>query len=529
MLLQSLKRIAIVSALLMNTACTDWLKTTDNGASSAAMWKAMIDKNTSNNTDSSGSGGNYTGAMKDGKYEGKGVLIKPNKDRLEGTFKAGLLEGIGQFVGAGGDSYEGEFKNSSFHGNGRWETSTGDIFTGNFNNGNLEGEGTITQLNGGSYSGNIQNFRPHGRGAYTLENGDIYVGEFQRGVFHGAGTLTLKEARDDGVKVSKGEWKMGQFVDPKTTGTLAVENFIYDQPKLLQAQIDSLKPRTPNQTNMYFLGVAGDGSMEVFRREVQTVAKQLSQNFGTAGHAITLVNSAESTTELPMANQVSMQRSLDAIAKQMDKQNDILFLFMTSHGSRDHEFLLDHNFADVKDLPAKTLATMLEATGIRNKVIVISACYSGGFIDPLENESHLILTAARRDRNSFGCATENNFTYFGRAFFKESLPKSTSFQDAFARAKVLITEWETRDFASAKKNKDYLEARRKRLGIAPPQANPVAEGVKTANKFVSAIRNLGSQDGDVVEGDSQPSLPQIYIGKKIAPVLESWWKAQIAK
>ena len=524
MLLQSLKRIVIVSALVLNTGCTDWLKTPDNRASSAAMWRAMTDKSNASGADS----GSYTGAMKDGKYEGKGVLIKPNKDRFEGTFKAGLLEGIGLFVAATGDSYEGEFKSQLFHGNGRWESLIGDVFTGNFNNGVLDGEGTITRLDGSSYSGNIQGYRPHGKGALTQENGDIYVGEFQRGVFNGTGTLTLKEARDDGTKIVKGEWKNGQFVDPKTADGLVVENFMYDQPKLLQAQIDGLKPRVPDRANMYFLGVAGDGGMEVFRREVQTVTKQFGQNFGTAAHTIMLVNSAESTAELPMANKISMQRSLDAMAKQMDKQNDILFLFMTSHGSRDHEFSLRHNYADIKDLPAKTLVKMLEATGIRNKVIVISACYSGGFIDSLENDYHLILTAARRDRNSFGCATENNYTYFGRAFFKESLPKSTSFQDGFERAKVLITDWEARDFATARKHKDYLEARRKRLNISPPAVNPITESVKVANKFVNAIRNLGSEEADTVEGDAQPSLPQIYVGKKIAPVLESWWKAQVA-
>ncbi len=529
MLLQSLKRIAIVSVLALNTGCTDWLKMPDNRASSAAMLKAIMDKNNPTNTSSGVEGGSYTGAMKDGKYDGKGVLTMPNKDRYEGEFKLGSLEGIGLFVGASGDSYEGAFKSSAFHGNGRWESKTGEIFTGNFNNGNLEGEGTITQLGGLSYSGNIQGFRPHGKGALTLENGDIYVGEFQRGNFHGAGTLTLKEARDDGTTIQKGEWRAGLFVDPKAENTLAIENFIYDQPKLLQAQLDALKPREANRANMYFLGVAGDGGMEVFRREVQTVTKQFAQNFGTDGRSIMLVNSAESATALPMANQISMQRALDAIAKQMDKQNDILFLFMTSHGSREHEFSLRHPYAEIKDLPAKTLAKMLESTGVRNKVIVISACYSGGFIDPLENDNHLILTAARRDRNSFGCATENNFTYFGRAFFKETLPKSTSFQDAFYRAKLLITEWEARDFATAKKHKDYLEARRKRLNIPPPVVNPITESVKVANKFVNAVRNLGSDEDAVVEGEAQPSLPQIYVGKKIAPVLESWWKVQVAK
>jgi hypothetical protein len=78
-------------------------------------------------------------------------------------------------------------------------------------------------------------------------------------------------------------------------------------------------------------------------------------------------------------------------------------------------------------------------------VVVVSACYSGGFIDPLRDDSTLIITAARYDRSSFGCADENDFTYFGRAFFKEALPASRSFQDAFSKADALVAEWERKD------------------------------------------------------------------------------------
>ena len=76
---------------------------------------------------------------------------------------------------------------------------------------------------------------------------------------------------------------------------------------------------------------------------------------------------------------------------------------------------------------------------------MVSACYSGGFIDALHDERTLVITAARRDRRSFGCADENDFTHFGRAFFKESLPKAGSFQDAFRRADALIGEWERKE------------------------------------------------------------------------------------
>jgi hypothetical protein len=130
----------------------------------------------------------------------------------------------------------------------------------------------------------------------------------------------------------------------------------------------------------------------------------------------------------------------------MDKSNDILFLFLTSHGSPEHELALAQNGMDLHSLPAQELAGMLKHSGIRWKVIVISACYAGGFIAPLKDDNTLIITAARSDRTSFGCDDQNDFTYFSEAYFKDALPKSAGFTEAFDKAKVLVQAREAADF-----------------------------------------------------------------------------------
>ncbi|MEM9684216.1 MAG: C13 family peptidase, partial [Pseudomonadota bacterium] len=97
----------------------------------------------------------------------------------------------------------------------------------------------------------------------------------------------------------------------------------------------------------------------------------------------------------------------------------------------------------LNNLTAKRLRKMLDGTGIKWRVIVVSACYSGSFIDALKDENSLILTAARHDRVSFGCSHENDFTYFGRAYFDQALRGTHSFVDAFEQARVTVTKWET--------------------------------------------------------------------------------------
>jgi hypothetical protein len=146
-----------------------------------------------------------------------------------------------------------------------------------------------------------------------------------------------------------------------------------------------------------------------------------------------------------MATQLSIAETIKTIAERMNRDEDILFLFLTSHGSREHELALRQNHMTLRDLPARELGHLLKESGIRWKVIVVSACYSGGFIDPLRDDWTLVITASRHDRSSFGCADQNEFTYFGRAFFKESLPASRSFQDAFAKADALVSQWEKKD------------------------------------------------------------------------------------
>ena len=78
-------------------------------------------------------------------------------------------------------------------------------------------------------------------------------------------------------------------------------------------------------------------------------------------------------------------------------------------------------------------------------MLVVSACHSGSFIPTLASPTTLVIAAARADRSSFGCEDRRRWTYFGDAYFNKALREETSFRQAFARARRLITLWETRD------------------------------------------------------------------------------------
>ena len=227
--------------------------------------------------------------------------------------------------------------------------------------------------------------------------------------------------------------------------SLVAEDAFYLQPRLLERELAALKPGRPGVTDLYFVGAAGYSRQDVFMREVRSVAELFRERFATEGRSVLLINNPKSVAESPIASATSLGLTLRRIGAIMDPDEDILFLFLTSHGSKDHKFALDFWPMRFNTLDPRRLRELLDEAGIKRRVVVISACYSGGFIDALKDDNTLVIAAAAPDRNSFGCSNEADFTYFGKAYFDEALRQTYSFVEAFERARPLIAARETRE------------------------------------------------------------------------------------
>ncbi|MGH6958926.1 MAG: C13 family peptidase [Dongiaceae bacterium] len=219
---------------------------------------------------------------------------------------------------------------------------------------------------------------------------------------------------------------------------------VYDsQPVLLERQAAALAPQRPGITDLYFVGFAGNGSQDVFMKEVRAAQSLFDERFDTQQRSISLVNNADTVGELPLANAANLRSVLGDVADVMDRDEDVLFLFLSSHGSRDHRLSVDFFPAQIGSIGPGTVGKILDESGIKWRVVVVSACYSGAFVDALKNDHTMIITAAAGDRSSFGCSNSRDFTWFGKAFFDDQLRSSFSFDGAFAKAKRTIAAWET--------------------------------------------------------------------------------------
>jgi hypothetical protein len=97
------------------------------------------------------------------------------------------------------------------------------------------------------------------------------------------------------------------------------------------------------------------------------------------------------------------------------------FVYLTSHGNEDGIGVGDDM------LSPKRLGRMIDAS-CRNRpvVVIVSACYSGVFVDRLKAPDRIVFTAAAKDRSSFGCGATDKYTYFDTCAV-ENLPKAGDF------------------------------------------------------------------------------------------------------
>jgi Peptidase C13 family len=244
-----------------------------------------------------------------------------------------------------------------------------------------------------------------------------------------------------GIAFAPPAFAQGKAGAPKTSAAEA-RSGESRQAALLQRQISALASQKKGATDIYAIGIAG-WTQDVFRNELAGALRITGKALPLNGGTVRLINSRETADTVPLASRQNFAAAVRAVGRVMDKEEDVLFLFMTSHGEK-RSFGLQLPSGIVR-LKPNEVAAVLNREGIKNRVVIVSACYSGIFVKPLANANTIVLTAADVRSASFGCAEGREWTYFGDALFQHSLKPGTDFRAAFAKARGLIAEWEKRD------------------------------------------------------------------------------------
>lgn len=220
------------------------------------------------------------------------------------------------------------------------------------------------------------------------------------------------------------------------------EYVYYSQYRLLNNALDPIKPGVAGINDLFFVGFGADSTQDVFMREIDHVQRVMTERLGVSGRSVALVNNLKTLDTTPLASSTNLRIALQHIGSKMNRDEDVVLLYLTSHGSMNHELAVEMWPLDLNYIRPEDIRTYLDDAGIHWRIILISACYSGGFIEALQNEHSLIFTAAASDKASFGCANENEYTYFGEALFKNMDDKPYQFVEHFVQAMEKVRQRE---------------------------------------------------------------------------------------
>jgi hypothetical protein len=254
--------------------------------------------------------------------------------------------------------------------------------------------------------------------------------------------------------------------------SLGEEKAFYAQQGALERELEAVQPQRPGIADLYVVAAGLYAGEDVFMKEVKMITSMLGKRFDAAGRTVTLINNVKTLDERPIASLTSLRAALEHVGGIMDKDEDVLLLYVSSHGSEQHQLSVDFRPFRFTQITPDRLKAALDESGIRWKVVVISACYSGGFIDAVKDERTLVITAARADRSSFGCGYGSEATYLAQALFGEALAKTFSIEAAFAQARSKIEQWE------------------REKGYTPPSEPQIFVGSKIGPKLAEIEKRL---------------------------------------
>jgi hypothetical protein len=191
------------------------------------------------------------------------------------------------------------------------------------------------------------------------------------------------------------------------------------QTELLKKRVDAFSTDASGR-RFFFIGAALGNDTPAFRNEIELAQKVFDAKWGTAGRSLVLVNPRKARRGELLATPENLFDAVRMVSDRMDPASDVLVLALSSHGFRRPAPGLLVSVPGIKPtrLPPDYVKQALDTYGIRWRVVIVSACYAGTFLDELADASSAVVTAADATHRSFGCGEKDQLTYFGRAFYK---------------------------------------------------------------------------------------------------------------
>jgi Peptidase C13 family len=225
---------------------------------------------------------------------------------------------------------------------------------------------------------------------------------------------------------------------------------LLQQATVLDTALAALPAQRQGVVDTYVITYSPYAGEDVFLKEGEVVTRVMNDRFGTNTRTLRLVNHASTVETLAWATPENLKKTIEHIGKLIDPAEDMIFIHFASHGGSDGKLSAEFWPLQIETLTGTGVRTMLDDANIPVRVLSVSACYSGSWIEPLRTQGTFVMTASDAKHTSYGCGRKSDLTYFTRAVFDEQLSKETlSFEDAFNASRPII---EAREKEAGKKD-----------------------------------------------------------------------------
>ena len=223
-------------------------------------------------------------------------------------------------------------------------------------------------------------------------------------------------------------------INPASEPVLAAQEFMMDR------ALDSLEDERPGVIDLYFVGFSPDARHPGFVADVDNAQRAMDERWNTNGRSVVLVNSPLTVAERPFASVTHLRKVLLEIGDIIDADDDVVMVYLAGASNDDHSLTATNPPLELVSLSAQGLRQLFEAAGIRWRIVVVSTCQAGAWIDALKDDETMIIASSREDTRGGDCGGGLSSTAFGDAFFGAAMRRNDDLAHAFDAARRQLVE-----------------------------------------------------------------------------------------
>jgi hypothetical protein len=262
---------------------------------------------------------------------------------------------------------------------------------------------------------------------------------------------------------------------------LAAQSYVLDN------ALDRIADERARETDLYFVAFAPHGRADAYRADAEAAQHVMDTRWGSDGRSIVLVNNPQTLITAPFATVTNLRETLNEVGAAIDPEDDVVMIYITSPTARNNQIAAEQPPLGLVELGPAGLKQLLDDAGIKWRIIVVAACYSGGFAETLADDHTLVITSTRAGAPGFGCEGRVPPTLFGDALFQQGLGKAGTFESAFEIAKARVQE---REAAAG-----YAPPSEPQWRVGDQMAQKLKNLKKRGGAGATVLRNAGTATG----------------------------------